>query len=60
MSGSNGGSPDLPPREREVVDLRWRQGLEPKDIAETLGIEPNAVHQALHRALEKLRSTQDE
>ena len=50
----------LPAREREVVDLRWRQGLEPKEIAEKLGIEANAVNQALHRALEKLRSTQDE
>lgn len=45
----------LPPRERDVVDLRWRRGLEPLQIAERLGIERNAVDQALHRAHRKLR-----
>jgi RNA polymerase sigma factor (sigma-70 family) len=45
---------ELPPRQREVAELRWRRGLEPAEIAQQLGIEPNAVHQALHNAHRKL------
>ena len=45
----------LAPREREVVDLRWRQGLEIAEIADRLGIDRNAVDQALFRAHAKLR-----
>lgn len=47
----------LAPREREVVELRYGQGLEIADIADRLGMERNAVDQALHRALERLRRT---
>jgi RNA polymerase sigma factor (sigma-70 family) len=46
---------DLPARERQAAALRWQQGLEVPQIAEILGIEPNAVHQALFRAHRKLR-----
>lgn len=40
---------DLPPRVREVMTLRYRDGLEIADIAERLGMERNAVDQALFR-----------
>jgi RNA polymerase sigma factor (sigma-70 family) len=46
---------DLPPREREVVALRWQAGYDAEQIAEALGMKTNAVHQALFRAHEKLR-----
>jgi RNA polymerase sigma-70 factor (ECF subfamily) len=46
---------DLPAREKEVVVLRWRTGLEVPQIAEMLGMTANAVHQALFRAHKKLR-----
>jgi RNA polymerase sigma-70 factor (ECF subfamily) len=45
----------LPPREKQVIELRWRQGLDVPDVAQALGIDANAVHQALHRAHAKLR-----
>lgn len=46
---------DLPPREKQVIELRWRQGLDVPEVARVLGIDANAVHQALHRAHNKLR-----
>ena len=46
---------DLPDRQREVLTLRYRAGLEPGEIAEQLGIEANAVYQALHNGHGKLR-----
>ena len=46
---------DLPRRQRQVLDLRYRLGLTPAEIAEELGIEANAVHQALHNGHAKLR-----
>jgi RNA polymerase sigma factor (sigma-70 family) len=45
---------DLPPRQREVLELRWRRGLDPGQIAEELGIERNAVDQALYNGHRKL------
>ena len=48
---------DLPPRERQVVVLRWRHGLEVPEIGEALGMKANAVHQALFRAHKKLRKS---
>jgi RNA polymerase sigma-70 factor (ECF subfamily) len=45
----------LPERQREVAELRYLSGLEPAEIAAELGIEANAVHQALHNAHAKLR-----
>jgi RNA polymerase sigma factor (sigma-70 family) len=46
---------DLPQRQRQVLDLRYRLGLTPAEIAAELEIEPNAVHQALHNGHRKLR-----
>lgn len=46
----------LAARDGEVMRMRYLDLLEPAQIAEALGIEPNAVHQALwrgHRALEE-------
>ena len=45
---------DLPARQRQVLDLRYRLGLSPAEIATKLGIHPNAVHQALHNGHRKL------
>jgi RNA polymerase sigma factor (sigma-70 family) len=46
---------ELPERQGEVATLRYLHGLEAAQIAVKLGIEPNAVHQALHNAHQKLR-----
>jgi RNA polymerase sigma factor (sigma-70 family) len=46
---------DLPPRQRQVLDLRYRLGLTPAEIADQLEIEPNAVYQALHNGHAKLK-----
>src|SRR4051794_19100439 len=48
---------DLPLRQRQVLDLRYRLGLTPAEIAVELGIEANAVHQALHNGHQKLKET---
>ena len=45
----------LPQREREVAVLCWLRGLEIGDVARQLGIDRNAVDQALHRARRRLR-----
>ena len=45
----------LAPREREVTVLRYGEGREIEEIAELLGMQRNAVDQALPRALERLR-----
>lgn len=46
---------DLPRRQRQVLDLRYRAGMTPAEIAAELGIEANAVHQALHNGHRKLK-----
>lgn len=46
---------DLPKREREVVESLYVRRVEPRQIAEQLGMTVNAVYQALHRAHKKLR-----
>jgi RNA polymerase sigma factor (sigma-70 family) len=38
-----------------VLELRYRDLLEPAEIAERLEMQPNAVYQAIHRALAKVR-----
>ena len=38
-----------------MLDLRYRLGLEPAEIADRLGIQPNAVYQALHNGHAKLK-----
>jgi RNA polymerase sigma factor (sigma-70 family) len=45
---------DLPPRDREVLDLLYREGLSPTQIAEQLGISRNAVDQALFRGRKRV------
>ena len=45
---------ELAPREREVLDLLHREGLSSAQVAERLGIEANAVHQAAHRGHRKV------
>ena len=45
---------DLPDRQREVLDLVYREGLSPAQVAERLGITRNAVDQALHNGHRKL------
>lgn len=46
---------NLPPRDRQVATLRWRKGMEIAEIANGLGLKPNAVYQSLHRTVEWLR-----
>src|SRR3954464_7266740 len=46
---------DLPQRQRQVLDLRYRLGLTPAEIAAELGIEANAVHQAPPKGHPKLK-----
>lgn len=45
----------LSPRERQVMELRWREGLAIEQVAQRLEMTRNAVDQALHRALVRLR-----
>lgn len=45
----------LPPRDREIATLRWREGLEIVDVAARLGVNRNAVDQSLHRTTTWLR-----
>lgn len=48
---------DLPPRQREVLELRYLSGLEHDEIAARLDMTRNAVDQALHNGHAKLRRT---
>jgi RNA polymerase sigma-70 factor (ECF subfamily) len=45
----------LPPRDRELVALRYGADLTARQIAELLELKTNAVEVALHRALGRLR-----
>jgi RNA polymerase sigma-70 factor (ECF subfamily) len=47
----------LEEREQELVALRYGADLTAKRIGEILGMQPNAVEVALHRALARLRET---
>ena len=46
---------ELPPREREVLELRYLDGLEIVQIAERLDMTRNAVDQALFRGRRRLK-----
>jgi DNA-directed RNA polymerase specialized sigma24 family protein len=46
----------LPPRERELVALRYVAGLTEPQIASTLGIAPGTVARGLHDARAHLHS----
>ena len=50
---------ELAPGDREVCDLRYREGLEVAEIALRLDKEPNAVSQALFRSHKTLAATLD-
>lgn len=45
----------LEPIHKEIIHLRFIEGLKPKDIAGILDVSPNVVSVRLVRALEKLR-----
>ena len=45
----------LPPRQREVIELRFYQGFSYEQIAEIMGINLQSVHNNVHRALTFLR-----
>jgi RNA polymerase sigma-70 factor (ECF subfamily) len=45
--------------DQEVLSLRFGAGLENREIAETLGISPNAAAVRLHRALKRLKTAVD-
>jgi RNA polymerase sigma factor (sigma-70 family) len=44
----------LPDRQRQVLELKYLEGLGPEDIAKTLGMSRNAVDQALFNGHKKL------
>ncbi len=46
---------DMEERDREVLYLRFVEGFEPRDIAETLGETANAISVRLNRAVTKLK-----
>ena len=45
----------LPPREREIVSMKYFMGISNKEIAEALGMTPGNVGVVLHRSLAKLK-----
>jgi RNA polymerase sigma factor (sigma-70 family) len=45
----------LPPRQREVIELRFYQGFSYEQIADIMGINLQSVHNNVHRALTFLR-----
>lgn len=45
----------FPPRVGQVMRLRFGEGMEIDDIAMHLGMERNAVDQALHRGIRRMR-----
>lgn len=45
----------LPERTRDIVVLRYYEGLAPREIAERLDLTPKQVHDQLHRGLHLLR-----
>lgn len=46
----------LPRRQREVLVMRYYEGLDPTEVARILRIRRGAVNSSLHRALETLRT----
>jgi RNA polymerase sigma factor (sigma-70 family) len=47
----------LPPRQREVLVLRYYADLSERQIADALDISPGSVKAHAHRAITSLRST---
>lgn len=50
---------ELPPRDREVIALRFHAGLDTAELAGILGISATNAGTLLHRALKKLREALD-
>lgn len=46
----------LSDQQQELITLKYRVGLQNKEIAEVLGIEPKSVSSALSKAIKKLRT----
>ena len=49
-----GAADALGERDREVLDLHLRHGLEPGEIAEIIGVNRNAANQTMHRVRKRL------
>ncbi len=52
--------PSLTESEHEVISLRYLEGMGISDIAEYCGTLPNAIHQRIFRAINRLRSIDEE
>ena len=46
---------ELPPREREVIALKFHGGLSNEELGRVLGVSVSNAGTLLHRAMEKLR-----
>jgi RNA polymerase sigma factor (sigma-70 family) len=51
---------ELPPRDRELIALKFHAGLDNAEIAEILGVSVSNAGTRLHRALTKLREILDD
>jgi RNA polymerase sigma factor (sigma-70 family) len=51
---------ELPPRERELIALKFHAGLDNAELAALLGVSPSNAGTRLHRALTKLREMLDD
>ena len=50
----------LPPREREVIALKFHAGLDNAELAAVLGVSVSNAGTLLHRAMTKLREAVDD
>ena len=53
-------SPPCPPRERELIALKFHAGLDNAELAAVLGVSVSNAGTLLHRAVQKLRKAIDE
>ena len=45
---------------RQIIDLRFRQGLPGKEVAQRLGIQPNSLYQRVRRLRQELTAAQQQ
>jgi RNA polymerase sigma-70 factor (ECF subfamily) len=57
LSQVKGALTELAQEERDLITMRYIDDLDPKEIAELLGITPNHVSVKLNRAVAKLKKT---